>query len=185
MPKQQDILVTSRDPEMAAEIAQAIAASDAFNVDTQVLVNGHHDPLQQAKTMPAVVVIGLTKTSQQELEAFSSYPADARPALIVVGSEAHSCLMRLSMQAGARDFLNYPLNPRELNAAVKRITMLKAAAAAPSLPSTTRISARRWVTRRPCCSIWIGSMRRCRNISICGRKRVCLMPCTRFLSLTN
>jgi pilus assembly protein CpaE len=122
MPKQQDILVASRDPEMAAEIAQAIAAGDGFNVETQVLVNGHHDPLQQAKSMPAVVIIGLTETSKKELEAFSTYPADQRPALIVVGSDAHSCLMRLSMQAGARDFLNYPLNPKELNSAVKRIT---------------------------------------------------------------
>jgi len=121
MPTQQNILVAGRSPDVVNEIASVLETQDHLTIGKRLLVNGHHDPLQDLDAVPAIVVLGLSKTSKQELEAFASYPADQRPVLVIVGADEDACLMRLAMQAGARDFLNSPVNERELIRSIQRI----------------------------------------------------------------
>jgi pilus assembly protein CpaE len=102
------------------EIKTSLANQDHLDVNTRLLINGHHDPLQDVETLPAIVVLGLSKTSEKELEAFAAYPVEKRPILVIVGGE-HACMMRLAMQAGARDFLSCPYNGKELIASINRI----------------------------------------------------------------
>jgi len=121
MPTEQNILVAGRAPEVVNEIAAVLETQDHLTIGKRLLVNGHHDPLQDLDATPAIVVLALSKTSEQELEAFANYPADKRPVLVIVGAEQQACLMRLAMQAGARDFLNSPINERELIRSIQRI----------------------------------------------------------------
>jgi pilus assembly protein CpaE len=121
MPIEQNILVAGRSPDVVNEIASMLESQDHLTIGKRLLVNGHHDPLQDLDAIPAIVVLCLSKTSQQELEAFANHPADQRPVLVIVGADEHSCLMRLAMQAGARDFLSSPVNERELIRSVQRI----------------------------------------------------------------
>ena len=121
MPIQQNILIAGRDPATVDQIAEALEANGCVNVGKRLLLNGHNDPLQDLDEKPAILILGLTKTSNVELQALVAHPAEKRPVLVVVGGEEQSCLMRLSMQAGARDFLSNPLNEKELVASIRRI----------------------------------------------------------------
>jgi pilus assembly protein CpaE len=69
---------------------------------------------------PAVLVLLLTEYSHLELQELVATKPDERPPLIIVGSTADANVMRLAMQAGARDFLP-KLDYAEILASVRKI----------------------------------------------------------------
>jgi pilus assembly protein CpaE len=121
MPTEHNILIASRDPEVVGNIESALQGKGEFTIQTRLLVNGHHDPLQDVREVPTILVLGLTKTSELELQALAARPKESRPALIIVGGDADSGIFRMAMQAGARDFLNDPIEPEELLSVVRGI----------------------------------------------------------------
>jgi pilus assembly protein CpaE len=67
------------------------------------------------------LILHLGETSHAELESLAARAADRRPPLIVVGDTNDTTVMRLAMQAGARDLLPLPLVQEDLIASLKRI----------------------------------------------------------------
>ncbi len=115
------ILLVSRSGSAVSSLQDCFIGQDEFEVDTSLLVNGHHDPLQGVDPLPDVLVLRLNEHSSRELRELVARPAHKRAPLIVVGGEHDTECMRLAMQAGARDFLKEPVIPEELLAAVANI----------------------------------------------------------------
>lgn len=64
--------------------------------------------------LPDILLLLLDKDGISTLEYLSSLPSNQRPALIVITSSNDNQLMRLAMQAGARDFFTDPVNQDEI-----------------------------------------------------------------------
>ena len=105
-------------------------------VETRLLTPGQVDPLASGGPAPDICVHYLGDTPAEELRAFINRPARQRPALLVVGQHGGDTpdIMRLAMQAGARDFLIYPPPMAEVEARVK--DMLREAAPSAETPCT-------------------------------------------------
>jgi pilus assembly protein CpaE len=100
-----DILLVSRRKEMLDYLEQTLVAAD-FTPSRRLNSNGHLDPLSHLW--------------REELEAIAARAPDRRPALIVVGAASDMNVMRLAMQAGARDLVPDPLDKAELLQAILR-----------------------------------------------------------------
>jgi pilus assembly protein CpaE len=68
-----------------------------------------------------VLLLHLGTTWREELESLMRLPADQRPALLLLGPANDAAVMRLAMQAGARDFLNLPFVEQEMVDALARV----------------------------------------------------------------
>lgn len=115
------VLIVSRRRETLDEIDGVLRQHTVLRVDRKLVVNGHVDPLHGVDTAPDAIILHLGETWQAELESLAARPVDRRPALIVVGSSSDTNVMRLAMQAGARDLLPLPLVQEDLIAALARI----------------------------------------------------------------
>ncbi|WP_129645335.1 AAA family ATPase [Peristeroidobacter agariperforans] len=113
------ILLVARRKDMLDHLEQILAAAD-FNPSRQLNSNGHVDPLHGVDSLPDVVILHLSHLWREELEAIAARSPDRRPALIVVGAANEMNVMRLAMQAGARDLIPDPLNPADLLQALQR-----------------------------------------------------------------
>jgi pilus assembly protein CpaE len=71
-------------------------------------------------TRADLVVLHLSHLWREELEAIAARSPDRRPALIVLGAANDMNVMRLAMQAGARDLIPDPLNEEDLLRAIQR-----------------------------------------------------------------
>ena len=115
-----EILLASRRKEVLDHLEQVLheaglAASRRHNS------NGHVDPLQGVEKLPDLVVLHLSPLWREELEAIAARSPERRPALIVVGAANDMNVMRLAMQAGARDLMPDPLVPADLLQAIQRV----------------------------------------------------------------
>lgn len=117
------VLLVSRSGAAVASLQDCFAGANQYQVDTAMLVNGHHDPLQGVEPLPDVLVLRLNEQSSRELKELIARPAHRRAPLIVVGGEHDTECMRLAMQAGARDFLKEPVVPAEMLAAVASVVV--------------------------------------------------------------
>jgi pilus assembly protein CpaE len=113
------ILLVSRRKDMLDHLEQ-ILRSASFNPRRQLNSNGHVDPLHGVDTPPDLVVLHLSHLWREELEAIAARPPHSRPALIVVGAANDVNVMRLAMQAGARDLLPHPFAEADLLQAIQR-----------------------------------------------------------------
>ena len=115
------VLLVSRSGSAVSTLQDCFVGHDQYQVETAMLVNGHHDPLQGVEPLPDVLVLRLNEQSSRELQELIARPAHRRAPLIVVGGEHDTECMRLAMQAGARDFLKEPVIPEELLSAVASV----------------------------------------------------------------
>lgn len=113
------ILLVSRRKDVLDYLEQTLVAAD-FAPSRQLNSNGHVDPLYGVEATPELVVLHLSHLWREELEAIAARPPERRPALIVVGAASDMNVMRLAMQAGARDLIPDPLNKADLLQAIQR-----------------------------------------------------------------
>lgn len=116
-----NVLLVSRRKETLDSLETILRKHAGLRLERKLTVNGHTDPLHEVTAMPDALILHLGETSSAELESLASRAADRRPSLIVVGSPGDPTIMRLAMQAGARDLLPLPLVEGDLLAALQRI----------------------------------------------------------------
>lgn len=116
-----NVLLVSRRKETLESLEAILRRYAGLRLERKLTVNGHTDPLHEVSALPDALILHLGETSSAELESLAARAADRRPPLIVVGSTSDTTLMRLAMQAGARDLLPLPLVEADLVAALQRI----------------------------------------------------------------
>src|SRR5579862_6722993 len=115
------VLVASRLNSALDAVEAVLRKHSGLEVRRKLIVNGHVDPLHGVDIAPEALILHLGDRWQAELESLAARPADRRPPLIVLGSSSDTNVMRLAMQAGARDLLPLPLVEADLIAALRRI----------------------------------------------------------------
>jgi pilus assembly protein CpaE len=116
-----NVLLVSRRKDTLDSLESMLRKYPGLRVERKLTVNGHVDPLDEVGTPPEALILHLGETSHAELDSLAARAADTRPPLIVLGSAGDTQVMRLAMQAGARDLLPLPLVEADLLAALKRI----------------------------------------------------------------
>lgn len=113
------ILLVSRRKEVLDHLEQVLIAAD-FAPSRQLNSNGHVDPLHGVDPLPDLVVLHMSPLWREELEALAARAPDRRPALIVIGPSSDVNVMRMAMQAGARDLVPDNLVKADLLKAIQR-----------------------------------------------------------------
>jgi pilus assembly protein CpaE len=89
---------------------------------TTLLVDpSYPDQLFKDKKLPSILIFLLDNLTINALNQLTALPSVNRPALLVIASDNDSRLMRLAMQAGARDFFTDPVDKQELHKALTQI----------------------------------------------------------------
>jgi pilus assembly protein CpaE len=116
-----NVLLVSRSKETLDRLESILRKYPRLTIERKLTVNGHVDPLHEVARLPEALILHLGETSHAELDSIAARPVNERPPLIVIGSAGDATVMRLAMQAGARDLLPLPLVEADLLAALKRI----------------------------------------------------------------
>jgi len=116
-----NVLLVSRRKETLDHLESMLRKHPGVRIERKLVVNGHVDPLHEVTTLPDALILHLGEKSHAELESVAARAVDCRPPLIVLGSGSDTTVMRLAMQAGARDLLPLPTVEADLLAALKRI----------------------------------------------------------------
>jgi pilus assembly protein CpaE len=90
-------------------------------VTSLLLDSSVHGSLYKDKKPPRLLILLLDDLTIEVLDQLIALPLSVRPALLVIASDPNNRLMRLSMQAGARDFFSEPVDKEELHKALNRI----------------------------------------------------------------
>lgn len=114
MGKKLEILTVGRDRDELAELGRALGKVSGFHVDSRHVSNGHVDPLHAVSALPDVLVLCLSANWREELQSLADRPPATRPPVVVVAPSGDPQVMRLSMQAGARDFYTRPVDYDDL-----------------------------------------------------------------------
>lgn len=120
MSKSLNILLVSRKREVLDALAQLLR-TEGMAARQQLNTNGHVDPLHGVEELPDVVILHLSHLWREELESFIARPAERRPALILVSATHDMPVMRLALQAGARDVLPAPPATSDVLQALERV----------------------------------------------------------------
>lgn len=115
------IMVASRSTAAVDSLKQILSPLPKAKINTQVMVNGHIDPLEGQEVMPDLLVFRLDSNWEVELEAISSRSASQRPPMVIVSAESDPQVMRCSMQAGARDFFVEPYDPEDILRSIENL----------------------------------------------------------------
>ncbi len=118
-----NILVSGRLDKDVQAIAVALRSLEGVAVTTHILLPGQDDPMAGVNPAPDMLVLFLADEAERHLQSIMQRPSRLRPILLVIGGMGGDspAVMRLAMQAGARDFLHYPLEPPEVVSMVKKI----------------------------------------------------------------
>lgn len=116
-----NVLLVSRRKDTLDHLEAMLRKHRGVRIERNLVVNGHVDPLHEVTTLPDALILHLGETSHAELESVAARAVDCRPPLIVLGSGSDTTVMRLAMQAGARDLLPLPVVEADLVAALQRI----------------------------------------------------------------
>jgi pilus assembly protein CpaE len=73
------------------------------------------------KKLPSILIFLLDNLTIDALNQLTAIPAAIRPALLVIAEDNNSQMMRLAMQAGARDFFTEPVDRQEIHKALNQI----------------------------------------------------------------
>ena len=125
------LLVASRSANTARLLQSHLSGVTGIEVRTQIIANGHADPLHGVEAEPDVVLLHVGAAQTAELAAWSMRPTPRRPALIVIGPAGDAEITRLAIRCGARDFLSEPLTKSDLIAAVQQVCAERRAQTAP------------------------------------------------------
>jgi pilus assembly protein CpaE len=115
-----DVLLVARKKEPLDALEQHLRVAGA-SIRRQMNTNGHADPLHYVEKMPDVLILHLSHLWREELEAVAARHLERKTALIVVGASNDMGMMRLAMQAGARDLLPEPVVKNDLLIALERV----------------------------------------------------------------
>jgi pilus assembly protein CpaE len=115
-----DVLLVSRKKEALDTLEQHLRGA-GVSARRQMNSNGHVDPLHNVEKLPDVLILHLSHLWREELEAVAARHVERRIVLIVVGASSDMGMMRLAMQAGARDLLPEPVVRTDLLAALERV----------------------------------------------------------------
>jgi pilus assembly protein CpaE len=126
MDKKLEILTVGRDREELTELCSALDNTPGFHVDSRHVTNGHVDPLYAVSTLPDVLVLCLSANWRDELQALAERPPATRPPVVVVAPSGDPQIMRLSMQAGARDFYTRPVDNQDLLSTLQQMEQYSA-----------------------------------------------------------
>lgn len=121
MKKTLNILTSGRDKVELDSLGEVIDRIPGFQVSSLYVTNGHVDPLHGISGMPDVLVLCLSANWHDELQALASRPPANRPPVLVIAPDGDPQVMRLSMQAGARDFLTRPVNVQSLLESLRQV----------------------------------------------------------------
>ena len=114
------VLVSSRSRLQVEYVELMLKSEPGIEVKTRVVVNGHADPLHGVDTPLDVLILDLSQFWETELQELRDHPQ--RPQLIVIGpAEDNGRVIRMAMQAGARDYFTHPVERREILASVQRM----------------------------------------------------------------
>jgi pilus assembly protein CpaE len=114
------ILISSRSRPQAEYIELMLKSEPGVEVQTRVVVNGHFDPLYGVDMPPDILVLDLSQFWEIELRELLAHPE--RPQLIVIApAEDNGRVIRMAMQAGARDYFTHPVERGEILASVQRM----------------------------------------------------------------
>lgn len=124
-----NILLVSRKKEVLDALEQLLSEGDIVHPRRKLILNGHVDPLHAVDEMPDLLILHLSQSWREELEAIIARRPERRPALIVVGASTDANVMRLAMQAGARDLLTNPIAKADLFDAIAHVARERPTAA--------------------------------------------------------
>jgi pilus assembly protein CpaE len=126
MTKKLEILTVGRDKEELVNLSSALDKTPGFHVDSRHVTNGHVDPLHGISTLPDVLVLCLSANWREELQSLADRPPATRPPVVVVAPSGDPQVMRLSMQAGARDFYTRPIDYQGLVSTLQQMEQYSA-----------------------------------------------------------
>lgn len=95
----------------------------------RVVEQGQADPLQGVKQQPDILLLELSDNWEHELSALKARVN--RPEVLALSTRDDPAMMRMAMQAGARDFFTTPLVAHELSAALHKAAQEKLSGKAP------------------------------------------------------
>ncbi|WP_261842024.1 AAA family ATPase [Aliamphritea ceti] len=120
--RQFKVLVSGRDSLMLEYLKSNLeGTSDSVILESRLAINGTVDPLDGLEYKPDLLILHLSEMWREELQALSLNTSKQHPQLLIIGSSEQPEMMRLAMQAGARDFLTEPVNVEDLLAALHKI----------------------------------------------------------------
>ena len=122
-------------------MAEALKPLEKAAVRTRLMKPAEVDPLSEGQT-PSLLIHFLGDQSDLELASLVARPARMRPELLVIGALGgdSASILRLAMQAGARDFIHFPVNIPEVVATVSALVREKASETQDSSTLTAFIS---------------------------------------------
>lgn len=123
--KQLKILIAGRDKPALEALANTVAGTvtgQTQDISIRHISNGHADPLYGVEEIPDLLIFHAGSAGEAELEALIERPAEKRPVTLVIGPAGSTALMRMAMKAGARDFLEDPVDIEELNETLAQIS---------------------------------------------------------------
>jgi pilus assembly protein CpaE len=115
------VLIASRSQVALEAIKKQAVRVGGASVTGRLIVNGHTDPLEGLTSLPDVLVLRVAEGAADEIGAYFRRAPAARCPLIVVCAAADPAIMRLAMQAGARDFITEPADEADLVSAITQI----------------------------------------------------------------
>jgi pilus assembly protein CpaE len=90
-------------------------------ITTQLFDGLSKEALFKDGNTPNILILLLDGVTIETLGQLSALPSPIRPALLIIAQDNDKQLMRLAMQAGARDFFTEPLNQEELQLSLNQI----------------------------------------------------------------
>ena len=115
------ILIAGRTKANLEGIEASLQGNTDFQLQSKFIANGHMDPLHGVTAMPDILLLDLSLAWEDELKALSQRSRSERPAMVAIGAEGNSEMMRLAMKAGARDFFTHPVAASELANSLRQI----------------------------------------------------------------
>lgn len=115
------LLLTGKSKRELDRIAKLLPSKTEMKVVLRLMNEGQADPLYNLPKLPDALILSLSGDWEMELKALSARPLAERPPLLIIGPVGEARMMRMAMQAGARDFFAHPLEEAELVAAVERL----------------------------------------------------------------
>lgn len=125
------VLIVGHSKETVASLEPILRKHPDVKSASRLLTNGTVDPLHGVRDIPDVLMLELSQNWEDELQALNIRPAAQRPKVIAAGASDDARVLRRAMQMGVRDFLNIPIDPHEVIAALQNLVDEKRAIHSP------------------------------------------------------